>query len=187
MYLNRALRDRFVCGLNHENIQNRLLNTADLTFKLACETARAMEMAEQQAKEFVPGSAVHKVDKQQPWKRQGDTRGNEQRNGDTCVMSRATRRATRRASLGSGVGTVIDSSTSRPTATGRMPFATSVSSRVISSLLVRLRCRTRTKRVKPMYWRTRSRRARPKDTLQVPVLRTTCFLSPQAEVLRRGK
>ena len=83
VYLNRALRDRFVCGLNHEKIQNRLLNTADLTFKLACETARAMEMAAQQAKEFVPGSAVHKVDKQQPWKRQGDTRGNEQRNGDT--------------------------------------------------------------------------------------------------------
>ena len=74
MYLNRALRDRFVCGLNHEKIQNRLLNTADLTFKLACE---------QQAKDFVPGSAVHKVDKQQPWKRQGDTRGNEQGNGDT--------------------------------------------------------------------------------------------------------
>ena len=98
-----------------------------------------------------------------------------------------TRRATRRASLGSGVGTVIVSSTSRPTAAGRMPFATSVSSRVISSLLVRLRCRTRTKRVKPMCWRMRSRRARPKDTLRVPVLRTTCFLSPRAEVLRRGK
>ena len=71
VYLNRALHDRFVCGLNHEKIQNRLLNTADL------------EMAEQQAKEFVPGSAVHKVDKQQPWKRQGDTCGNEQGNGDT--------------------------------------------------------------------------------------------------------
>ena len=83
VYPNRALRDRFVCGLNYEKIQNRLLNTADLTFKLACETARAMETAEQQAKEFVPGSAVHKVDKQQPWKRQGDTRCNEQRNGDT--------------------------------------------------------------------------------------------------------
>ena len=43
VYLNRALRDRFVCSLNHENIQKRLLNTADLTFKLACETARAVE------------------------------------------------------------------------------------------------------------------------------------------------
>ena len=50
VYLNRALRDRFVCGLNYEKIQNRLLNTADLTFKLACETARAMEMSDQQAK-----------------------------------------------------------------------------------------------------------------------------------------
>ena len=53
-----------MCGFNHEKIQNRLLNTADLTFKRACEMARAMEMAEQQAREFVPGSAVHKVDKQ---------------------------------------------------------------------------------------------------------------------------
>ena len=68
------------------------------------------------------------------------------------------------------------SSTSRPTAGGRMPRATSVSSGVTSSLLVRLRCHTRTKRVKPMCWRTRSRRTRPKGTLQVPVLRTTCFL-----------
>ena len=86
VYLNRTLRDRFVCGLNHEKIQNRLLNTADLTFKkLACETARAMEMAEQQAKEFVPGSAVHKVDKQQPWKRQGDnTQGNAQNKARGC-------------------------------------------------------------------------------------------------------
>ena len=107
------------------------------------------------------------------------------------VTSRATRRATRRAmrraSLGSGVGTVIVSSTSRPTAAGRMPFSTSVSSRVISSLLVRLRCRTRTKRVIPMCWRTRSRRTRRKDTLRVPVLRTTCFLPPRAEVLHRRK
>ena len=36
---------------------------------------QAMEIAEHQAKEFVPGSAVHKVDKQQPWKRQDDTQG----------------------------------------------------------------------------------------------------------------
>ena len=88
VYLNRTLRDRFVCGLNYEKIQNRLLNTADLTFKLACETARAMEMSEQQAKEFVPGSAVHKVDKQQPWKRQGDTQGNTQGNAQSKARER---------------------------------------------------------------------------------------------------
>ena len=29
VYLNRALRDRFVCGLNYEKIQNRLLNTVE--------------------------------------------------------------------------------------------------------------------------------------------------------------
>ena len=48
VYLNRALRDCFVCDLNHEKIQNRLLNTHDLTFERAFEMARAMEMAEQQ-------------------------------------------------------------------------------------------------------------------------------------------
>ena len=52
VYLNRALHDRFVCGFNHEKIQNRLLNIADLTLPHACELDRAMEMAEQQAKEF---------------------------------------------------------------------------------------------------------------------------------------
>ena len=54
-------------------------------------------MAEQQAKEFVLGSAVHKVDKQQPWKRQVTL----------VVMHRATHRAIRRARPGSSVGTVI--------------------------------------------------------------------------------
>ena len=96
VYLNRALRDRFVCGLNYEKIQNRLLNTADLTFKLACETARAMEMSEQQAKEFVPGSAVHKVDKQQPWKRQGDTHGNAQGNTQGNTQGNAQSKARER-------------------------------------------------------------------------------------------
>ena len=139
-----------MCGLNHEKIQNRLLNIADLTFKLACETTRAMEMAEQQAKDFVLGSAVHKVDKQQPWKRQGDTHGNEQGNGDTRGKEQGNMQGNAQSRLGSIVGTVIVSSTSRPTAAGRMPLATSVSSGVTSSLLVRLRCHTKTKRVKPM-------------------------------------
>ena len=38
-----------------------------------------------------------------------------------------------------------------------------------------------------MCWRTRSRRTCPKGTLRVPVLRTSCFPSPWAEVLCRGK
>ena len=96
VYLNRALHDRFVCGLNYEKIQNRLLYTADLTFKLACETARAMEMAEKQAKEFVLGSAVYKVDKQQPWKRQGDTRGNAQGNTQGKTQGNAQSKARKR-------------------------------------------------------------------------------------------
>ena len=80
VYLKRALGDRFEYRLNHERIQNHLLNTADLTFEHACEMARAMEMAEQHAKEFVVGSAVHKLEKQQPWKSQGDTCSNTQGN-----------------------------------------------------------------------------------------------------------
>ena len=63
----------------------------DLTFERACGTAWAKEMAEQQAKEFVPGSAVHKVDKQ-PWKRQGDPRGKAQGNTQGNAQSKARER-----------------------------------------------------------------------------------------------
>ena len=45
-YLNRALRGRFVCGLNNPKIQNKLLNTEDLTFENACGIEKAMEMAD---------------------------------------------------------------------------------------------------------------------------------------------
>ena len=94
-----------------------------------------MEIAEHQAKEFVPGSAVHKVDKQQPWKRQDDTQGD--------TRSKARERCRH-----------CNSVKHQPlTAGARVPRATSVSSVVTSSLLVRLRCHTRTKRVKPMCWR----------------------------------
>ena len=86
--LNRALRDRFVCGLNHEKIQNRLLNTANLTYEHTYVMAQAMDMAEQQAKEFVPGSDVHKVERQQPWERQGDTCGNAQGNAQSKARER---------------------------------------------------------------------------------------------------
>ena len=56
-FLNRALRDRFVCGLNNPKIQNKLLNTQDLSFEKECQIANSMEMAEKNTQEFRPVSA----------------------------------------------------------------------------------------------------------------------------------
>ena len=53
-FLDRTLRDRFVCGLRNPNIQNKLLNTEDRTFEKACRIAKAMEMAERNTQEFHP-------------------------------------------------------------------------------------------------------------------------------------
>jgi hypothetical protein len=36
-FLNRALRDRFVCGLKNVKIQNKLLNIENITFDKACQ------------------------------------------------------------------------------------------------------------------------------------------------------
>ena len=52
--MNRALRDRFVCGLNNVKIQNKLLNTSSLTFDTACNIAISMELAERNSREFRP-------------------------------------------------------------------------------------------------------------------------------------
>ena len=51
-FLNRALRDRFVCGLNSAKIQNKLLNTSGLTFDTACQIAISMELADKNSREF---------------------------------------------------------------------------------------------------------------------------------------
>ena len=53
-FLNRALRDRFVCGLNNGKIQNKLLYTSSLTFDTACNIAISMELAERNSREFRP-------------------------------------------------------------------------------------------------------------------------------------
>ena len=53
-FLSRALRDRFVCGLSNPKIQNKLLNTEDLTFDKACGITKAMEMSERNTQEFHP-------------------------------------------------------------------------------------------------------------------------------------
>ena len=51
-FLDRALGDRFVCGLSNPKIQNKLLNTEDLTFEKACRIAKAMKMAEKNTQVF---------------------------------------------------------------------------------------------------------------------------------------
>ena len=50
--LHESLRDRFVCGLNDERVQQRLLATSDLTLKLAVDTATAMEAAARSARQI---------------------------------------------------------------------------------------------------------------------------------------
>ena len=51
-FLNRALRDRFVCGLNSAKIHNKLLNTSGLTFGTRCQIAISMELADKNSREF---------------------------------------------------------------------------------------------------------------------------------------
>lgn len=56
-FLNRALRDKFICGINNEAIQQKLFNDASLkTFEKACETALMMEMTRQNLEIIHSGS-----------------------------------------------------------------------------------------------------------------------------------
>lgn len=63
--LNTYLRDRFVCGLNSENIQQKLLSMKDLKLDSALTTARSYESASRDAKLIHGsggGSSVHHAD-----------------------------------------------------------------------------------------------------------------------------
>ncbi|KAK9751419.1 hypothetical protein QE152_g5050 [Popillia japonica] len=48
--LDEALKDRLVCGLSSETVQNKLLPEVNLTFARACSLAQAHEMVELQSK-----------------------------------------------------------------------------------------------------------------------------------------
>ena len=57
-YLDEALRDRFVCGLQSEATQRRLLAEAELSLKKAFEIAQGMETASKQASELQASSRI---------------------------------------------------------------------------------------------------------------------------------
>ena len=63
-YLDRALRDRFVCGVVDDEIRKALLNCDDkLTFSKACQVARGLESARCHSQVLHAGEAVKKVEK----------------------------------------------------------------------------------------------------------------------------
>ena len=55
-FLEKALRDRFVCGLHSKAIQNRLLTKKDLTLATAVDVAVGMEAAAKEVTELQAGS-----------------------------------------------------------------------------------------------------------------------------------
>ena len=60
--LEEALRDRFVCGLRHDSIQQCLLSETTLTYKKALEIAKGMEVADIDAKAFrTPDPVIKKL------------------------------------------------------------------------------------------------------------------------------
>ncbi|CAG9814840.1 unnamed protein product [Phaedon cochleariae] len=62
-FLDEALRDRFVCGVNSENIQKKLLSEAVLTFPRACSLAQGCELADKQVKMLANASPINFVQK----------------------------------------------------------------------------------------------------------------------------
>ena len=55
LFLNEALRDRFVCGLSNAAIQKKLLTEVDLDMAKALRIASAMEMAARDLTELQGG------------------------------------------------------------------------------------------------------------------------------------
>ena len=63
--LDTYLRDRFVCGLNCESVQQKLLTVTTLTLSSALETARSYEKAYKDARAITGGQiqeGINKVD-----------------------------------------------------------------------------------------------------------------------------
>lgn len=58
-FLERALRDRFVCGVRDSQLRSKFLKESNLSFKTACETALNWEMAEGENKEIAPKCEMH--------------------------------------------------------------------------------------------------------------------------------
>lgn len=75
-FLQDALRDKLVCGIESESIQRRLLSVDNLTFEVACNTALSVELAEQQSKLFSVSQGINVKEvivyqiKDNPWGRE---------------------------------------------------------------------------------------------------------------------
>ena len=71
-HLDNALRDRFVCGLNNEAIQKRLLLEKDLTMSKAVDLSLSLQSADEMSQAIHPGKlsdgrvGVLKASSQQP-------------------------------------------------------------------------------------------------------------------------
>ncbi|KMQ85464.1 hypothetical protein RF55_15974, partial [Lasius niger] len=60
-YTNTGIRNYFILGLKNKRIQNRLLETKDLTLEKAIQTATAMELSEMGTKQCRGEEAIAKV------------------------------------------------------------------------------------------------------------------------------
>ena len=66
--LNMMLRDRLVCGVNHQGIQKRMLGEKELTYEKALEIALSIEAAEKDVKQFQKPTATCSHVPQENWK-----------------------------------------------------------------------------------------------------------------------